>query len=76
MKKTKAKNYLKIGIMTLGISFLLTNCSKESISEQELNIGNQLNDLNVETVSFHEAIIFLIVVLLKIRILVLKATHL
>lgn len=54
MKKTKAKNW----IMTLGISFLLTNCSKESISEQELNIGNQLNDLNAETVSFQEAIIF------------------
>ncbi len=53
MKKQTHKNYLKIGILTLGLSLLFTNCEKEdsqtllennlSTSEQIQNLFNQID---------------------------------
>lgn len=55
MKTKKLKNYLKIGILT-GISLILTNCQKETIPEQDVNMETQSNKINAETVSFEDAI--------------------
>jgi len=46
MKKTKKKNYLKTGILLLGISFLLTNCDSDKIIT-ETN-AEQLNQPSTE----------------------------
>ncbi|WP_142785928.1 hypothetical protein [Changchengzhania lutea] len=51
MKKQKLKNYLKFGILILGISLLFQSCSKDEIIDlQEF----KNNNLIVETVSLNE----------------------
>jgi hypothetical protein len=54
MKNRKLKNYLKLGILLFGFSFLLVNCDINNEESINLDFENSEN-LNLKTVSFQDA---------------------
>ncbi|QRM89263.1 hypothetical protein FG167_08465 [Lacinutrix sp. WUR7] len=58
MKKQHLKNYLKFGVLLFGISFLLTNCEKESVEDLEYQQKSRFNvkTLNQEQVQPNSSI--------------------
>lgn len=55
MKKRKFKDYLKLGIILLGISLILWNCENQQILETNVEKPFQIN---AKTVSFKDAKVF------------------
>ena len=66
MKTRKLKNYLKIGFLLLGVSFLLENCENNNDESIHLNFENSEN-LNLKTVSFQEAKTFFNIKIEKVK---------
>jgi hypothetical protein len=56
MQTKRLKNHLKVSILVLGLSSLLSNCEKNTILEQDVNLEIHSDKIHVETVSFEEAI--------------------
>ncbi len=57
MNKQKMKNLFKIGILIFGISFLLTNCEKNNVSEKEiLEVAPELEEhgISITLTSFSQ----------------------
>jgi hypothetical protein len=54
MKNRKLKNYLKLGILLFGFSFLLVNCDINNEESINLDFENSEN-LNLKTASFQDA---------------------
>ncbi len=54
MKKQKLINLFKIGILIFGISFLLTNCDKNNVPEEDIAEPEKL-DISITSTSFSKA---------------------
>ncbi len=54
MKKQKLINLFKIGVLIFGISFLLTNCDKNNVPEEDIAEPEKL-DISITSTSFSKA---------------------